>query len=518
MKKYFLFLISLLITVATYSQNAVEWQHYYGGSQMDRLNDAIETSDGGYLFVGSTPSNDSDFVLNKGQNDFAVLKTDSLGNKIWSSCFGGAEDDYGYCAVEGPNGKYYIAGGTWSTEHDVSGNHGMQDAWLICVNSNGVLEWQKCFGGSHDEEFRDIVYHHGKLLLVGRARSMDGDVTGNHDMTSWDVWVVETDTVGTLLKEKCFGGSETENGRAIILINDSVPVILAQSNSNDYDLDTNYGSNDAWIFRLNSLWAFHWKVTLGGSASELMWKAIHTNSSSLMILVGSYSSDGDVIGNHGVDDTWLIELDYYGNLIWSNCFGGSSSDYSYDIAKTADDGYVLCGRASSHDGDVIKYPDYYGSFWVLKLDSTKNIQWSRCFGGSTDERGRSVIPTDDGGFLVAGEKHINYGSTTNSKTMWWIMKLAYFVDVEKQVSSQEQGILMYPNPVTSQLNISWNSAQDIFLKKIEIIDVTGRQMQIQSKKESVGLDHIDVSSLKPGMYFINIYLVNERYQKMFVKY
>ena len=89
------------------------------------------TPDGGYIVAGYTESNSGDVSGNHGSIDFWVVKLDGEGNIVWQKCLGGSGDDYADSVAVMPDGGYIVAGYTESNNGDVSGNHGEDDFWIV---------------------------------------------------------------------------------------------------------------------------------------------------------------------------------------------------------------------------------------------------------------------------------------------------------------------------------------------------------------------------------------------------
>ena len=81
------------------------------------------------------------------------------------------------------------------------------------------------------------------------------------------------------------------------------------------------------------------------------------------------STNGDVTGNHGSNDYWVVKLDAAGNILWQKALGGTGSDQAQAITASADGGYVVAGYSNSNDGDVTGNHGSYDS-WVVKLNAT----------------------------------------------------------------------------------------------------------------------------------------------------
>ena len=146
------------------------------------------------------------------------------------------------------------------------------------------------------------------------------------------------------------------------------------------------------------------------------------------------SNGGDVRGKHGGADFWIVKLDKDGNVEWQKCLGGSNDDAAYSVAVTPDGGYIVAGVTWSNDGDVSGNHGY-GDFWVVKLDGEGNIVWQRALGGNEDDSALSVSVTPDGGYIVAGYTqsydgdvkgwHEGYDENWKPYPDFWIVKLGW---------------------------------------------------------------------------------------------
>src|SRR6476659_6468485 len=99
-------------------------------------------------------------------------------------------------------------------------------------------------------------------------------------------------------------------------------------------------------------WAIQWQKTLGGSGSDGAYSVKLTSDGGYIIAGVSYSSDGDVTGNHGDYDYWIVKLNSNGTIQWQKSMGGSGYDQASSIVQTTDGGYIIAGYSESNDGDV----------------------------------------------------------------------------------------------------------------------------------------------------------------------
>jgi hypothetical protein len=182
------------------ASGVIVWQRSIGGSGLDYANNMDKTSDKGFIISGHTLSNDGDAKGNHGNFDGWVVKTDSIGNVQWYTCLGGTRRDELHEIHQTTDGGYIAVGTTNSNDGDVSGyhsgkgnysvagssqdnneNNASMDIWVVKLNASGKPEWQKCIGGSKDDTAYSIKQtSDGGYIIGGFTGSSDGDVPSNH--------------------------------------------------------------------------------------------------------------------------------------------------------------------------------------------------------------------------------------------------------------------------------------------------------------------------------------------------
>lgn len=182
----------------------IEWQKSIGGLNNEIAYSIQQTSDGGYIIVGKSDSNDAFLINNHGLNDILVLKLDSLGNNQWVKAIGGSNDDIAYIVKQTIDGGYVIAGQTNSLDFDIQGNHGANDCVILKLNENGNIEWSKCIGGTDE----DVAYSiqqttDDSYIVAGFTSSNDFDISGNYGMK--DFLYLKLNSNGNIIHQKCFG-------------------------------------------------------------------------------------------------------------------------------------------------------------------------------------------------------------------------------------------------------------------------------------------------------------------------
>ena len=502
--KKLLLLFALGAIQFTNSQSpAIEWSKCYGGTSDDRLNSIPPpTSDGGYITIGSTTSNDGDIAGNHGDADITVIKVNSLGTVQWQKCFGGSNYDSGGSIIQTTDGGYIFCGNTESNDGDVTGNHGYTDVWVVKLSATGIIQWQKCFGGTYSDLGSTIMQiSGGGYIFSGFTFSNDGDVSGNNG--SDDGWVVKLDSLGNIIWQKCYGGGSYDQISQLRSTSDGGYILIGESESNDMSLNGNHGSQDAWIVKLDPSGNMQWQNLLGGTMDEQGIYVSQTSDYGFLLSIITSSTDGQVTGNHGGMDGWLVKLNVSGTILWQKCFGGTGDDILGLVEATADGGYFFGGSTSSIDGDIIS--NHGGrDIWIGKLNSGLTIQWQKSLGGSGNEYG-GAGPLADGSYLAVGNTVSYYGDIVfnHGATDMFMIKMSSNLVNE---NFESHTITTYPNPMQNTLHIE---IEKEFTGTI--FDITGKALMTINTKD------IDVSSLTAGIYLIDIISENKHYTKKLIK-
>ena len=176
-----------------------------------------------------------------------------------------------------------------------------------------------------------------------------------------------------LVIENSFGGSDIEHAFSIQQTKDGGFITVGHTESNDGQVHGNHaaGEFDFWVVKLNKNLKIQWQKPLGGTADETAFSVEQTTDNGYIVAGQASSNNGQVTGNHGVLDVWVVKLDSSGNLVWEKSLGGSDNDFATSVRQTKDGGYIVAGGTNSNDGDVT---NHHGStstsdYWLVKTDS-----------------------------------------------------------------------------------------------------------------------------------------------------
>jgi hypothetical protein len=296
------------------ASNYLTFNKTYGGSANDVPFSIQQTSDGGFIVAGKTDSSDGDITDGiNGSEDAWILKLNSDGTKEWDKTYGGVvfDSDFANSIQQTSDGGYIVAGRTSSMDGDISdGNNGGYDFWILKLNSDGSKEWDKTYGGSGSDVANSVQQtSDGGFIIAGETSSMDGDITdGNNGLN--DIWILKLNSDGSKEWDKTYGGSGIDDDASIQQTSDGGFIIAGETTSMDGDItDGNNGGNDIWILKLNSDGSKEWDKTYGGSGSDDDASIQQTSDGGFIIAGETSSMDGDITdGNNGLDDIWILKL------------------------------------------------------------------------------------------------------------------------------------------------------------------------------------------------------------------
>jgi len=353
----------------------------------------------------------------------------------WQKSLGGTGNDYANSIQQTTDGGYIVAGWSNSNDGDVTGNNGDYDYWVVKLDAVLNITWENSMGGSLSDRAQSIQQTtDGGYIVAGYSQSNDGDVSGNNG--GLDYWVVKLDTSGNITWENSLGGSDSEKAWSIQQTTDGGYIVAGESNSIDGDVIGNNGGLDYWVVKLDTSGNITWQRSLGGSNNEKAWSVQQTIDGGYIVAGQSSSTDGDLtFNNGGFSDCWIVKLDSSGVINWQKSFGGADLDIAFSIHQTTDGGYIFSGASQSNDGDVTENLGA-NDCWIVKLDTVGNIIWEKSLGGSGNEGFSSIQQTTDGGYIAAGRSSSDNGDLTfnNGLQDYWIVKLDNFGNITSQKS------------------------------------------------------------------------------------
>lgn len=341
------------------------WEFFYGGTGDDAARGIIQSSDGGFAIVGHTTS------YGAGDSDGWLIKTDTNGIIEFNKTYGGVSSDSFSAIFQTPDTGYLLAGATQSF------GNGANDFWIVKTDNNGDPEWNKTFGGSGSDDFdRGIQTSDGGYILTGRyIPSPDA---------SPDAWLLKLDSTGTEEWNATYGGIRFDRTFSVIEVSSGGYLAIGRTGNSPSDP---YG-HDLIIYRTDANGTELWNQTYGTSDMDLGYDLIETSDGGFFLWGNSFVSGYD-------NELWLIKIFENGTKEWDKYFSGNFNDWA-NLILEVDDGYLLMAHTKS-------YGPGNGDNWLLKIDNDGNVLWNQTHGyESDDEFAWDMIQSSDGNFVLAG--------------------------------------------------------------------------------------------------------------------
>ena len=242
--------------------------------------------------------------IKHGVGEFWCHKIDLGGNILWRKYFGGTNNDRSYDSVETSDGDFLIVGSSESNDIDISSPKGSYDIWVIKLSSNGDLLWERSFGGSKYETANSIIQSADKKIhILGSTLSNDKNIS--FQMGSSDFWLLTIDSDGNLLSEQTFGGSNFDKGKKIEIDSKDNLWLTGYSRSIDFDFSSNKGKNDAVLIQLSKNRILKEIFEIGAEGEDIANSLIHFNENEIIVAGYSDSKEDYFIENKGGKDIFL---------------------------------------------------------------------------------------------------------------------------------------------------------------------------------------------------------------------
>ncbi len=346
---------------------------FFGSSLNDYGFDVKQTDDGGYIFIGTTTTE------NNG-TDMLLVKTDKYGNQEWAEKIGGEYDDKGYSLQIAPDGGYILLGSYTGTAG------GTSDMYLVKTDNSGIFSWENTIGGTSNEEGYCIeLTNDGGYILAGYTESFGYGAK--------DIYLVKTNQSGDTTWTNTFGGPADDIGNSVVQKSDNSFVIAGSSES--FSEPGQDGSNVIMI-TTNENGFENDKITIGGTGNDY-GNVLRILPGGGYVIIGSTSSSGAILS-----DIYLLLIgeDIHTATVIKT-FGGIGNDYGNSIRLTDDNGFIIIGTRGVAGNSTM---------FLIKTDLTGIEEFSEDYGGVGNETGKAVEQTSDGGFIIIGSSTIEGNS------------------------------------------------------------------------------------------------------------
>lgn len=445
------------------ANNTLAWTKIIGQLYNDFAYSIIQTIDGGYAIAGSTDS------LGSNHTKIYIIKINSLGNIQWTKTYGGNNNDYGSCIIQTSDGGYALSCGTYSF------GAGLTDAYVIKLDSSGIIQWTRTIGGTQ--------YDGGNTII----QTLDGGyaIAGSTISFGFNMYFIKLDLNGNIQWAESVGGSpRASDGKSIVQSNDGGYVLTGGT----YEYGA--GDWDVYITKFDINGNLIWTRTVGGVNYDI-GNSITKSPDGGYAICGYTESYG-----MGGRDVYLVKVDGNGILQWTKTIGGTGNEEGNSIVNSNDGGYVIAGYSSSFGAGNT-------DIYIIKLDSNGNTCGNTSSGGISGSGG-SVI---NGGYSGSGGtiKNSNVGTESSGGTL----TIVCVVGVQESGNNVPENFYLsqnFPNPFNPSTKIRFALPNNSFIKII-VYDIIGNEVgTIVDKQLNAGTYETDFdgTNLSSGVYYYKL--------------
>lgn len=346
-------------------------------------NKIIQASDGGLVLAGTVDSSGATVCQTGGCNGTGIAliaKFTGGGNLTWARGWddamaspqsGISQEDEANDVKQLSDGSYIITG---STHKSGVSNY---DAILVKISSTGTHLWTTRWGGSSSDYGNSVIStSDGGFLVAG--------TTSSYTVGSSDAFIAKFDANGSLSWSRTAGTINTDIGFAVVAVSDGY---LLAGQSNSYHFVEKFDTSGTHLFTA--------APGISSGANNEQMNLIPTSD-------GGFALTGTTTNYGTGGDAYIVKFASNGGVSWSTIWGGTGLDQGNSIIQTIDGGYLIAGNTNSYGGGGT-------DAFIAKFNATGNLSWSRTWGGTNSDYGKSVFETIDGGYALAGYTY-NYDS------------------------------------------------------------------------------------------------------------
>lgn len=298
----------------------------YGEIQKSKLLSAVQTNEGGFIFVGSNTENSA------GGDDGWIVITNNSGEEKFNEVYGESGDDFFSSIIRLTDGTYCTAGGTSKYKGSNS------DGWLVKYNRLFSPQWEAKLETGGNNRIKEI------------AESYDGSIIGTGSSTSGgkggtDFWVFKIDAEGNTVWQKYFGGDGDDGGESILAVEDGM-------------IAAGYKNNQFYIIKIDFEGSIIWEKAIGEESNTIAQNIIRLKNQKI-IISGAKNYKENISGK-----LWIVEINDKGEVMKEKTISSGKMNYLHDLTPSYDRGFAGCGSKTSMVGTV-------SNIWFAKFKPWK---------------------------------------------------------------------------------------------------------------------------------------------------
>lgn len=300
------------------------------------------------------------------------------GNEMPASTAGGNGTD-GLAHAAAATDGWIAVGATSSSDLGTTWHEGTYDdkepktdGWVVRVDLDAQVRWMRTYGGSDWDSFAAVCpAHDGGWIVAGNTYSSDGDVTGRHDsgelFAQPDGWVLHLDDDGSIRWARTYGGSGHDELFSIRQVPGGY-IAVGETDSGDGDVQGNLGGRDGWVLLLSPDGDILHQACLGGPSDDTL-NALAIGPAGMLLAAGS-TWRPDVLGTEQVAHGWAVSLDVDAQPLWSLTFGLAGVERSHAVVWN-DTFWAIAGYTYADEGMkewIVSIPPEGGDWALIRGD------------------------------------------------------------------------------------------------------------------------------------------------------
>lgn len=358
----------------------MEWQKSFGGSGLDLLKCIRLTRDGGFILVGSSYSNKGFDKKedSRGDSDLWILKLNAKGVEEWQKTIGGKSQDMAQTVLQTLDGGYIIGATSDSGKNgDKEAQlHGALDYWVLKLDSKGTLEWQQTYGGVYNDVLKSIVQTEDSgYILAGYSNSPESGNKYDADFGENDFWILKISSQGVLEWQKVWGGTQDDQLEVMLKTKDGALILGGNSNSplSKSKTVSNTSGTDFWVIKMTLEGEEVWQKNYNFGKGDVLTSIVEDSEGNL--LLGGFAKpeekDKRKSDKEDINDYALIKIKPDGETIWKRTLGSAGEEIMNKVILTRDGGMLVTGTSNGKASRDKKSTIGSNDFWIVKLKNEK---------------------------------------------------------------------------------------------------------------------------------------------------
>jgi hypothetical protein len=500
-KKIWCLMILLFVFLASLSNGQIStWIRQYGIP--DRADFAfggiVETDNGDFVVAGGT-WNKNPFI--PWDMDGYFIKINAYGDTIWTRRVGsmgwGAGQDFIFDVLINSDNELVFTGSKYKSPSY------QRQVWFLKYNLNGDSLIDKTIGGTSEDNGAEIIQNpDGTYLIIGNTKSFGSQIGGS------DVWLLKLNQNGDTIWTRTYDLNYQDEGLDIIPFQNNNYLMITFSATDSFQLGffVEYMGFSSY-FVIDSLGNVL-KTMIFDEDSLTKFSEIIPTSDGGAIIAGSRS----VYDNFPNRDIWVLKLNSNADTVWTKTIGAYGKyDGGMSIFQSNNGGYYLTAYSQTYTPPGMGYDNV----WLLRLNDNGDTLWTRWWGGPLNDDPASIIPTSDGGIIIAGWRDANSNpldSLTLGPVDFWMIKadtsgnVSGITDSREILNNSSEILRISPNPCNMAAKIQFSISHKDYVV-LKIFDISGSEVATIFNREFNPGSYSYIyhaTGLANGIYFVSL--------------